>query len=191
MSPVREKNCGSLAIRPRNCYSKKMKIATVVVCFVSIVGWGSAVDAACTSHPLFHIERSKNKNIVQYDICVSDDDKVSDPNPVKVYWILKNGAKQDLSFIQAKLAYGIESQARMAEDKIGVILTPLKDRQIIVQKIEDAYKAVLAIAGKASILDRVYVKSEERSLGLPKVIYIDLFGRTLETGASVAERLSP
>jgi hypothetical protein len=40
-------------------------------------------------------------------------------------------------------------------------------------------------------LEKVFVMSQERMLGLPKVLYVDLFGRNLQTDVSVTERIIP
>ncbi|MEI9475917.1 MAG: DUF4833 domain-containing protein [Deltaproteobacteria bacterium] len=169
-----------------------MKKTILVSSVVLAVGWLSVVLAACPqTYPLFRIERSKNKNIVQYDICVSENGDVPAPKPVKAYWILENGEKHDLNFIQAKLAYGIESQERLGENKYRIVVVALKDRKILVEKSAGGYRATVLISGKESILEKVYVKSEERILGLPKVHYVDLFGRAVQTDASVKERIIP
>ena len=167
-----------------------MKKSLLISSVLLVIGWGSAVVAVCSkTYPLFKIERSKNKNIVQYDFCVSDNGDTPDPKPVKAYWILENGRKQDLNVIQSKLAYGIKSQEKVGENKFTIVLVALKDRKIMVEKIEDDFRAIISISGKESILEKVYVKSEERAIGLPKVNYVDLFGRTLQTDTSVKERI--
>jgi hypothetical protein len=156
------------------------------------VGWSGVALAECPQAvPLFWIERSKNKHIVQYDICVSENGDVSDPKPVRVYWILENGTRHELNFIQAMLAYGIESQEKLGENRYRIAVVALKDRKIVVEKSPTGYRAVAVISGQESILEKVYVKSEERMLGLPKVIYVDIFGKNLETDVSVTERIIP
>jgi len=168
---------------------KKIILAWLVLV---AAGCSSAASAACTqTYPLFKIERSKNKNIVQYDICVSENGDVSDPKPVKAYWILENGKRSDLNFIQATLAYGIESQERLGENRYRIVVVAMKDRKIMIEKSAAGYRAIVLISGKESVLEKIYVESEERMLGLPKVHYVDLFGRNLETDVSVKERIIP
>jgi len=164
----------------------------LILSILLATSWSGVVLAECPqSYPLFKIERSKNKHIVQYDICVSENGDILDPKPVRVYWILENGTRHDLNFIQAMLAYGIDSQERLGENRHRIALVALKDRKIVVEKSPAGYRAVALISGKESILEKAYVKSEERMLGLPKVIYVDLFGRDLQTDVSVTERIIP
>jgi hypothetical protein len=46
------------------------------------------------------------------------------------------------------------------------------------------------IDGKQSYLEKVYVESEERWSGLPKVHYVDVFGSAVNTNTPVKERLT-
>jgi hypothetical protein len=57
--------------------------------------------------------------------------------------------------------------------------------------MNDSFKAMVSINGMESVLEKIYIKSEEKRNGLPKVLYIDLFGRTKETGLPVRERIVP
>jgi hypothetical protein len=169
-----------------------MKKAILVSSLILAMGWSSIALAECPqAYPLFKIERSKNKHIVQYDICVAENGDIPGPKPVKVYWILENGERHDLNFIQAMLAYGIDSQERLEENKYRIAVVALKDRKIVVEKSPSGYRAVVLISGEESILEKAFVMSQERMLGLPKVLYVDLFGRNLRTDVSVKERIIP
>ncbi len=140
---------------------------------------------------LFFIERSKNKNLVQYDIRLLENRHVPDRKPVNVYWILENGRHEELNPIEREYAYGIVRQEKLDENKFKVILAGLKRLEIIVEKMNDSFKAVISINGRESILEKIYIKSEEKRTGLPKILYIDLFGRTRGTGLPIKERIAP
>lgn len=140
---------------------------------------------------LFFIERSKNKNLVHYDIRLTENSRLSDARPVKAYWILESGRREELNPIEKEYAYGIVHQEKLGEDKFRVILAGFKGVEIIVERMNDSFKAMVSINGRESILERIYVKSEESRTGLPKVLYIDLFGRTKETGLPIRERIAP
>jgi hypothetical protein len=158
------------------------------VVFASWFAHGASWNKA---DPLFFIERSKNKNLVQYDVQLLENDDLPDLNPVMVYWILENGQKEELSVLQRKYAYGIDSQEKVGENRFSILLTALKERKIIVEKINGFYKAVLPIGGKPSVLERVYIESKERMTGLPMVLYVELFGRTKKTNLPIKERIIP
>jgi len=149
-----------------------------------------AVSGDKVSH-LFFIERSKNKNLVQYDIRLTESSNLRDIKPVNAYWILENGRREELNSIERKYAYGIVHQEKLDQNKFKVILAGLQGLEIVVERMNDSFKAMVSINGRESILERIYIKSEEKRTGLPKVLYIDLFGRTKETGLPIRERIAP
>ena len=175
-------------------YFLVMKIKWVIVLTMLTILFFSATEGwtLCDKRaPLFRIERSKNKNIVQYDVCLLQNNNVSESDPVHTYWVLADGKKEELSTIESKQAYGIESKEKLAENKFRIILAALKNRSVIVQKTKGGYKALTQISGDLSILERVYVQSEEQTMGLPKVQHVDLFGRSMKTNKPVKERITP
>ncbi len=166
----------------------------VILLLLALLGlFAQSVLAASgddVSH-LFFIERSKNKNLVQYDIRRTEKSDALNPKPVNAYWVLENGRREELSLIEREYAYGIVRQERLEEDKYKVVLAGLKQVEIIIERMKDSYKAVVSINGKESILERIYIKSEEKRGGLPKILYIDLFGRTRQSGFPIRERIVP
>jgi hypothetical protein len=149
-----------------------------------------AVSGDKVSH-LFFIERSKNKNLVQYDIRLTESSNLGDIKPVNAYWVLENGRREELNPIEKEYAYGIVHQEKLDDSKFKVILAGFKGVEIIVQRMNGSFKAMVSINGRESILEKIYVKSEERRARPPKVLYIDLFGRTKETGLPIRERIAP
>jgi hypothetical protein len=143
-----------------------------------------------TDH-LFSIERSKNRNSVHYDVVLKGNDDLADSDPVTVHWVLENGQKEELNLIQKRYAYGILSQEKLEKNRFRIMLAAFRDLKIIVERVDGDYKAVLPINGVESILDKIYVKAEERQLGLPRVTFIDVFGRALSTHFPVKERILP
>ena len=149
-----------------------------------------AASAANAGH-LFFIERNKNKNLVQYDIRLTENRDLTDLRPVDAYWILENGRREELNSVERKYAYGIIRQEKLDKDKFKVILAAFKGWEIIVEKINDSFKAVISINGRESILQKIYIKSEETRAGFPKVLYVELFGSIKGTGLPIKERIVP
>jgi len=166
----------------------KIAIVTLVVILLVPV-WSVRATSWNKTDPLFFIERSKNKNLVQYDVQLMENNDLREPSPVVVYWVLENGRQQGLNLIQRKYAYGIDSQDKVEKNKFRILLVVLKDREIIVERINGFYKAAVIIGGKYSILKKVYVKSKEGLIGAPKVSYIDLFGWDIQTNLPMRERI--
>ena len=162
----------------------------VLLIFGLVSSSAFAVSLNKTDH-LFFIERSKNRNLVQYDVRLTEKNDIPDSNPVAVYWVLENGRQQDLNVLERKYAYGIDSHEKLEKNRFRLLLAALKDREVIVEEMKGSFRAVVAINGKPSVLERVYIMAKERLAGLPKVLYVDLFGRTKETGFPINERILP
>lgn len=171
--------------------SVRLLVALLMSFILAFTFWSTGALSSGKASHLFFIERSKNKNLVQYDVQLTENGDVLESDPVAVYWVLENGRQHDLNLIQRKLAYGIDSCEKLERNKFRVVLVALKEREVIVEKVEDSYRAVMAINGKPSILERVYVESRERLIGLPRVLYVDVFGRTTATGLPITERIVP
>ena len=158
---------------------------------LSLVSWSAFAVSWNKSDPLFIIERNKNKNYVQYDVRLTKNNDLRASNPVATYWVLENGGQEELTLIERKYAYGIDSQEKLEQNKFRVLLVALKDREVIVEKINGSFRAVVSINGIQSILEKVYIESKERLTGLPKVLYIDLFGWAKGKGSPMRERIIP
>lgn len=169
-----------------------MKLLLCPVFVFSLTFFWFPRDGACDqARHLFCIERSKNKNIVQYAVCSTEDGNLAEKDPVVVYWILESGEERDLSTVQRKLAYGIESQKRLDKHRCEIVLTAFQERKITVKKTKDGYKAFATIDGQEAILEKIYIESRETWTGLPKVLFVDLFGRDGQTNVPIRERIFP
>jgi hypothetical protein len=166
----------------------KIAIATLVIILLVPVWSVRATSWNKTNH-LFFIERNKNKNIVRYDVQLMENSDLREPNPVVVYWVLENGRQEKLNLIQRKYAYGIDSQDKLEKNKFRILLVALEDREIIIERVDGSYKAAVFIGGKYSILEKVYIKSKEGFMGMPKVLYFDLFGWDIQTNLPIRERI--
>ena len=158
---------------------------------LNLVSWSAFAGSGDKYDPLFIIERNQNKNYVQYNVRLTENNDLPASNPVTAYWVLENGGHEELTLIERKYAYGIDSQEELEQNKFRVLMVALKDREIIVEKINGSYRALVIISGVQSILEKVYIESKERLMGLPKVLYIDLFGWTKGKGFPMRERIIP
>ncbi len=161
----------------------------LLVIILSLVSWSDFAVSQNESDSLFIIERNQNNNYVQYDVRLTQNNDLSAVNPVIAYWVLENGRHEDLTLIEKKYAYGIDSQEKLEHNKFRVLVVALKGREITVEKINGSFSAVVFINGVQSILEKVYVESKERLGRFPKVLHIDLFGRTKMKGFPIKERI--
>ncbi len=145
---------------------------------------------AQTTKPLFVIERSINKNLVHYDAHLTKDGRLNPKEPVIAYWIMADGRREELNWLERTEAYGFTVTSGPAPDTCQIRLAAYKQRPITIYQDAGGLKAEVVIAGRPAILQRIYIDAVE-SLGIPKVHFVELFGRDLATNKPVSEKIMP
>ena len=142
--------------------------------------------------PLFHIERSKNANVVQYDARVLPDGKLHGKEPVTVYWIrhAEQGQRRELSWVQRTFAYGLDARTADDGESARLELKANIGRDLTVQRDGQSFRAVADIGGEPAWLDRIFVDSEGKGLST-RVNYIELHGRAVDGGGERYEKFVP
>jgi hypothetical protein len=149
-----------------------------------------------TDKLLFYFQRSHNKNTVVYELNTLPDGKINIDKPVIAYWIRfeEGGARKELSFMQRK-AFGLQWQlADKVKESFILHFNSFKKREIYLLKVNESnvYKAYIKINGELSELTKMYIKSENNSLGIPlSVKYIEISGINLMTGKIIVEKYIP
>ena len=171
-------------------------ITCIVIYLVQILSFSSKPapemnDSYIEDNRLFHIERSKNKNIVCYDINTDATGVPDEKKPLTVYWINREehpGRRGELSYIQEKLAYGYTVKGKQ-NGVVAVELNAAKNRKITIERNEEKYFCRIEINNQPSVLQKICVKTKtNNSL---QVEFVDIQGFDLATGASVTERFFP
>lgn len=149
-----------------------------------------------TANMLFYFQRSHNRNTVVYEVNTLPDGRVNPDKPVNFYWIRfeEGGVRKELSFIQRK-AFGIQYHLVDKEKESFVLqFNNFKKRNIFLMKSEvsHCYKAYININGELSELTRMFIKSENNSLGIPlSVKFVEITGIDIKSGKCVVERYIP
>ena len=153
-----------------------------------------AVPAAAQmkTSPLFIIERSKNANVVHYDAQLTADGKLDPKEPVIAYWVLlaKDGRREELSWIEKKKAYGFTIKPDPSVNGYKMTLVAAPKRQITVRQERDAVRAEVVINGRPAVFEKMYINASDGLTG-PKVQYIELYGKDLQTGEKRREKMVP
>jgi len=140
---------------------------------------------------LFYLQRDPNKNTVIYELNLKNGE-VDPKTPVNVYWIRyeEKGQKQDLSTMQRKLGYGLNSKY-LGKDKYELRFVSYDKLPLLLSKSEtdNKYHIYAKIKQKQMILNRIFVRVTWGSFGWPKVKYAELTGIEPSTGEEVKEKL--
>lgn len=147
-----------------------------------------------SAYRLFYIQRSSNANTVIYDANLLPNKSLNPDQPVHTYWIryADNGQKEELSFIQRALAYGLYTNKIKNENNSyeGYFLAYRKRKFVVKLNAKNQPVALFPINGKLQILEHVFVSVNESGL-TPSANYIELFGRDEITNKDVYERFKP
>lgn len=158
---------------------------------IAFVPGGAALAAPQPSRrvPLFAIERSKNKNVVRYDLRLDKSGFYDVRRPLDVYWsmLAEDGRRLELSALEWR-AYGFELLPNAKPTELGVRLIAVKDRPLSVRRRDGAYRAEIAIGGQLAFLDSIFVATREVA-PVPKVLYVELRGRRIGDERRLTERI--
>ncbi len=141
-----------------------------------------------TAERLFHIERSKNRNLVCYDVNLVDG-KLNTKKPLVIYWIDREeepGLRKELNALQRQMAYGYKLFSE-GDDSAELTLTAYSERVLTVRKMGEKYVCLITIDGRQCVLHHLYVKA--KSGNSLSVEYVELFGISVDTRREVTERI--
>ena len=169
-------------------------VSTILIILISaalLIPVESLSKSARTQH-IFKIERSKNANIVQYDVQIKADGKLDPKKPVVAYWVrLKSdGRKEDLKWVEKKFAYGFSAKYDAKTNTAVMDMAAKIKREIKVLEVESEYRAETTIDGQPAFLDKIFISSKGKGMST-KVKYMELFGKDVETGKDRYEKFKP
>jgi hypothetical protein len=170
---------------------KTTYMVLLIICIIPLHSYGKEYD-------IFSIKRSKNKNEVHYWISVDSNCQLIDNEPVTGIWKILEEEPHKAESLSAfdRLAYGADNQ-EIIGNWVYFNLKALENRLIRATTIFD-YEgnlcwpiAQVKVNGEWALLDYIFVSSKEGFL-MPKVVYIDIFGKSLDsTPKQVTERIEP
>lgn len=156
---------------------------------IALLGSFAADVHAQPAENLFTVARSKNANVVRYDIQRRADGQLDPAQPVAAYWLMlaENGRREGLSWLERELAYGF-SVSKVTGAGFSLRLLAFKQREIQVHHAGGSYRARVVISGKPATLNRIFVRADEGGGLLPRVRYVELQG-IADGGTPVTERI--
>jgi phosphatidylglycerophosphate synthase len=143
-------------------------------------------------HELFYLQRDPNTNTIIYVLKLKEDGKVDPEKPVNIYWMryADKGQKEDLSYVQRKFAYGLQTKA-LGNDEYELRFVSHKKLPLYLKRspADKKYHVYIDANDKKIMLDRVFVRIEGGSYWLPNVKYVELKGLNAKTQAPIVERM--
>jgi hypothetical protein len=138
---------------------------------------------------LFQIERSKNTNEIHYAAQVGKDGTLDAKEPVAAFWVMKaeDGRREGLTFMERKMAYGVDATARGSEFDIKLAAAP--ERAIKLMNVGGRWRAQTQLNGKSAYLSRIFITTKEGGV-MPTVVSIDLYGEDAASGKTIQEHVN-
>jgi len=166
-------------------------VLMIYISIVLLIPMESLSKDTQTQH-LFKIERSKNANIVQYDVQKKADGKLDPKKPVVAYWVrlAKDGQKEDLKWIEKQFAYGFKAKYNAKMNTADIDMVAKINRKINVQEVQGEYRAETIIDGQPAYLEKIFISSKGKGMST-EVIYMELFGKDVQTGEDRYEKFEP
>lgn len=144
------------------------------------------------SNQLFYLQRDPNTNTIICELNVEKNGDINKKDPIKVYWIRygDDGEKEDLSYIQRKFAYGIQTKA-IGDDEYELRFVSHKKLPMYLMKSDDdkKYHVYVTVNKKKIQLEKIFVRIEGGSFWLPNVKYVELKGINTANKTSIIERI--
>lgn len=161
---------------------------------VELLAQSNYPTPAKSSAHLFYIQRSGNTNTIMYDANLTADSKIASSDPIKPYWIrfAENGQKKDLSYIQRKFAYGVESRKLQHPNEFEFNIVSYSKKKLKLTLNQDGKPIALTkINGKTAILNKVFIKMDPGTMlsFTPDIKYVELFGSDPVSGEKIYEKL--
>lgn len=153
---------------------------------------GLTSSSSTESYSLFHIGRSKDANIIKYDIQLSNG-KLNLENPIKAYWVkhTEGGKVEGLTYTQRTLAYGIKYLSKKA-DEVKFQFVSYSKRNLYLKKMnDDTYKVILFIDDKWVELKRIHIQIDGGTFLVPIIRYVKIHWNNLYKDESGVEIIKP
>lgn len=145
------------------------------------------------SYNLFYIGRSKDENIIKYDINLTSEGKINTEKPLKIYWVkyTDNNRIEKLSYIQNTLAYGVKYLSTKS-DQVKFQFVSYDKRTFIIKKNnQGSFRVITALNDNNVEIKRIYIQIDGGTFMLPKISYVQMFWRDSSKNKEDIEIIKP
>lgn len=167
----------------------------IIVCSnsVSVQAQVSYPVPAKGKNMLFYLQRNFNKNTIVFELNKNEKNTLDATHPIKMYWIRyeENSQKADLTSIQ-QMVFGLKCiPTNSTKTSFLLVNKKIENLKINLEKTNlGDYKAFMNINNQKTELERVFIKTEENSIGLSiNVKYIEVSGISSISNKKNVERI--
>lgn len=164
--------------------------------FFIILGFGYSVVLADGSgnrkNILFKIERSRDADVIHYEVNLMENGSFNVVDPIRIYWVkhTKNGETGPLTKIQKNLAYGLKI-IKSTPEKVEFQFVSF-DQPMTLKKTENGnYRVLTQIRGVEVEVERIFVRFSGDSYWFPKIGQVEIYAVISGAGVVVVEVIKP
>nr|WP_255651000.1 DUF4833 domain-containing protein [Cesiribacter sp. SM1] len=142
---------------------------------------------------LFYLQRDPNINTIVYELNLDQEGNLIEKEPIHVFWIryAEGGEREELNYMQRKLAYGVKSR-RLDKENFAIRFNSYSKLDLSLEKSGNgSYHVYTLINQKKAVLERIFVGIEGGGFLVPNITYVELSGREIATGKKLVSRFKP
>lgn len=142
---------------------------------------------------LFKIDRSRDADIICYDVVLDNYGKLDKESPVSIYWLrkTKDFVHEPLTMIQNRFSYGIRYYETSEHHAIFRFVS-FNDRDFKLERSLDGQYGVFTRLGDRLVkVERIYVQFGGGPYLTPVISEVILYGRDPESGILMTENIRP
>jgi hypothetical protein len=173
-----------------------MKQLLVKTAFFMILAFDHSVvladGAGNRENILFIIERSRDADVIHYEVNLLEDGSFNVTDPIRIYWVkhTKNGETGPLTKIQNNLAYGLKI-IKSTPEKVEFQFVSF-DQPMTLRKIKNGnYRVFTQIKGLEVEVEQIFVRFSGGSYWFPKIGQVEMYAVIPGAGEVVVEVIKP
>jgi hypothetical protein len=165
----------------------------IIVCFCSSFVLKSSALIENPDYNLFKISRSRDADVIFYDVSLRADGKLDAGTPVNIYWKrrTKGSEREPLTRIQNRYSYGIKL-LETSGDHAKFKFVSFDSKEFRLEKSDEGRFMVFTVIGnKTVIVERIFVQFDGGTFVAPVISEVILYGRDVESGLLLTEDIKP
>lgn len=150
-------------------------------------------ESLAGDYTLFKIDRSRDPDIVLYDVKLDPQGNLDTSSPITVYWkkFTKDGSLESLTGIQKKFGYGIKFENISKHSAAFTFVSSLDRVFELNQSGNHLFRVYTEAGGKKIEVQKLYIHFEDDSFWFPKISRIDITGIDALEGSVISESIIP
>ncbi len=144
------------------------------------------------NYKLFKIDRSRDLDVIMYDVNLNRKGELDKFTPINIYWIknTEKGNIEPLTGIQKKFGYGLKFIS-ITDNMADFQFVSYFDRVFKLRKTDNNQFRVYTISNNKKVeVQRLYVQFEDNSFWFPTITSIELYGIDTDNGNPVFESIT-